>query len=105
MIRLTILYPYREGAKFDLQYYCDVHIPLAKQKLGAALKSASVESGLNGGAPGQPPHYFAIGHLYFESVEAFNTAFPPHAPALGADVVNYTDVTPLVQLGEVALEM
>lgn len=104
MVRLTILYPYKEGARFDLKYYCDVHIPLAKEKLGDALKGAEVEHGLNGGAPGQPPHFFAIGHLYFESVEAFNAAFPAHAPALGADVANYTDVAPVVQLAEVVLD-
>jgi len=104
MIRLTILYPYKEGARFDLKYYCDTHIALAKEKLGDALKGATVEHGINGGAPGQPPHYFALGHLFFESLESFNTAFPPCAAALGADVKNYTDVQPLVQISEVALD-
>ena len=104
MIRLTILYPYKEGARFDLKYYCDVHISLAKEKMGDALIGAEVERGLNSGAPGTPPHFFAIGHLYFESMETFNKAFPPASAALGADVANYTDVTPVVQLAEVVLD-
>lgn len=104
MIKLTILYPYKEGGKFDMDYYCNTHIAMAKEKLGAALKGATVDKGLGGGAPGQPPAHFAIGHLYFESLESFGAAFPAAAPALGADVRNYTDVEPVVQISEIVLD-
>ncbi len=39
MIKVTVFYPYDEGKKFDMDYYCSKHIPLVQQKLGDALKS------------------------------------------------------------------
>ena len=29
MIKVSILYPYRENGKFDVEYYCGTHMPLA----------------------------------------------------------------------------
>jgi hypothetical protein len=39
MINVTVLYPQTEGARFDWAYYLEKHIPMVRQKLGAALKS------------------------------------------------------------------
>jgi hypothetical protein len=36
-------------------------------------------------------------------VEAFRTAFAPHASEVMADVENYTDITPQMQFNEVVL--
>jgi uncharacterized protein (TIGR02118 family) len=44
-----------------------------------------------------------MGHLYFDSVESFQTAFGPHAKEILADVPNYTDVKPSMQISEVRL--
>ncbi len=104
MIKLSIFYPYHEGCKFDMDYYCKTHLgTLAQSKFGAALKGASAESGINAGAPGTKPLYAAVGHLLFESLEVFGAVFPAAAPELGADVVNYTDITPVVQISQVAM--
>jgi uncharacterized protein (TIGR02118 family) len=44
-----------------------------------------------------------MGHLYFDSVEAFQAAFGPHAPAIMADIPNYTDIQPVIQISEVKM--
>ena len=101
MIKVSVLYPHSETAPFDMDYYCNSHIPMVQEKLGAALKNVSVEGGLGGGAPGSPPLYAAMGNLYFDSVEEFQSAFGPHGEAIMADVPNYCNVSPLVQVSQV----
>jgi uncharacterized protein (TIGR02118 family) len=68
MIKVSVFYPAGENKKFDMDYYCKRHMPLVQQTVGAACKSMAVEQGLAGGAPGAPPTYAAMGHLYFESL-------------------------------------
>ncbi len=68
---------------------------------GDACKGTSIDSGLAGGAPGQPPTYVAIGHLLFDSVEAFQGAFAPHASQIMSDIPNYTSIAPIIQISNV----
>ncbi len=65
-----------------MDYYCNSHIPMVQEKRGPALKGVAVDQGLGGGKPGSDVTYVAIGHLLFESVESFQTAFGPHAAAI-----------------------
>jgi uncharacterized protein (TIGR02118 family) len=103
MIKVSVFYPYEEGKKFNMEYYCNNHIPMVLGKLGDACKGGAVEQGLGGGQPGSPPIYMAMGHLLFESIEAFQTAFGPHAKEIMGDIPNYTDVEPLIQISEVKI--
>ena len=103
MIKVSVLYPNRPGAKFDMKYYCEKHMPMVRQKLGAACKRVAVEQGLGGAAPGAPAAFIAMGHLYCDSVEAFQTAFAPHAQTIMADIANYTDIEPTIQISEVKI--
>ncbi|MBX6420688.1 MAG: EthD family reductase [Sinobacteraceae bacterium] len=103
MIKVSVLYPYRAGAKFDMDYYCKTHMPMVKNKCGAACKGIAVEQGLAGGTPGSPPTYVAMGHLLFDSVEAFQTSFGPHAAEIMADIPNYTPIQPIVQISEIKI--
>src|SRR5262249_51221866 len=103
MIKVSVFYADREGAKFDMDYYCRSHIPMVRQKLGAACKNAAVEQGIGGATPGSRPGFIAMGHLYFDSVEAFQTAFGPHSQAIMADILNYTDIQPTIQISDVKL--
>jgi uncharacterized protein (TIGR02118 family) len=103
MIKVSVLYPGGAGSTFNMRYYLDRHIPMVRAKLGAACKSAAVEQGLGGATPGSPPAFSAMGHLYFESVEAFQAAFGPHAGAIMGDIPNYTNVQPTIQVSEVKL--
>ena len=101
MTRVTVLYPAGEGRTFDMDYYLKTHIPLFQQRLGAAMKSVSVERGLSGGMPGSPAPFVAIVQGTFESPEAFATAFAPHAAEIQGDIPNYTNIQPIVQISEV----
>ena len=51
MIKVSVLYPKTADSKFDIDYYCKQHMPMVKQKLGAALKGMAVDYGVAGGAP------------------------------------------------------
>ena len=56
-----------------------------------------------GGAPGQPPTYVAMCHVYAESATAFAAAFGPHAKQILGDIPNYTDIAPVLQISEVVV--
>jgi uncharacterized protein (TIGR02118 family) len=103
MIKVSVMYPTTEGATFDMDYYINKHIPMVQEKLGAACKGASVEAGLGGGAPGQPPAYVCMGHLLFDSVEDFQSSFGPHAGPIMGDIPNYTSIAPVVQVSDIKL--
>jgi len=40
MIKVNILYPNKEGSRFDLEYYFNTHMPMSIQKLGTALRGS-----------------------------------------------------------------
>ena len=103
MIKVSVLYPHSASATFDMAYYLEKHMPMVRQKLGAACKGTAVEQGIGGGAPGAPPTYIAMGHLLFDSAEAFQSAFAPHAAAIMGDIPNYTQIQPIIQVSEVKL--
>ena len=101
MIRVNVLYPRKGDARFDWAYYTGTHIPMVGRKLGATLRSVSVEQGVAGGSPGSPPAFVAMAHLSFESVPAFQAAFTPHAAEIMGDIPNYTSIEPIIQISEV----
>jgi uncharacterized protein (TIGR02118 family) len=103
MIKVSVLYPNTAGSRFDLTYYLRTHVPLTRQKLGAALRGVSVEHGVSGLQPASPPPYHVMGHMLFDSVEAFRNAFEPNAEAIVGDIANYTDTTPTIQISDVKL--
>jgi uncharacterized protein (TIGR02118 family) len=86
-----------------MKYYIDKHIPMVQQKLGAACKRTDVDQGLAGVVSGSRPAYMAMCHLYFDSVEAFQNAYGPHAKAIMGDMPNYTDTQPTIQISEVKM--
>ena len=103
MIKVTVLYSNQPGNKFDMAYYCKTHIPLVQRLLGKAVKGVAVEQGIAGAAPGSPAPFLAIGHILFESVEAFQKAFEAHAPEIMGDIPNYTNAQPTIQISEVKI--
>ena len=103
MIKVSVMYPNGEGHTFDMTYYLDKHILLVRQKLGAALKGVAVDEGIASATPGSRPAYLAIGHLAFESVEAFQSSFAMHGQALVTDIPNFTNIVPTIQISEVKI--
>lgn len=101
MIKVSIFYPNDAGCRFDFDYYSNSHMPMIKEKMAGECSHFTIDKGLAGGAPASPPAYVAVGHLFFGSLDAFLSAFGPHAGAIAADVRNYTNVKPMVQISEV----
>lgn len=102
MVRISILYPMKAGARFDLNYYIGRHMPYALAQLGAVIKSVTVEVATE--APNWPPPMFiAMCHYLCDSQEVFESVYLNVAESLQADVVNYTDIAPLIQISEVRL--
>lgn len=104
MIKVSVMYPNTPGARFDHDYYRDTHMPMVKARLGTACRYYTVDKGLAGDAPGEASTYVGMCHIFCDSVEAFQAAFGPHADAIMADIPNYTDLTPVLQISEVVVE-
>lgn len=103
MIKVSVMYENKPGARFDHAYYRDRHLPLLKSRLGATCLSYTIDKGLAGGAPGAPAPYVAMCHVFCDSVESFQTAMAPHAAEIMGDIKNYTDLTPTLQISEVVV--
>lgn len=103
MIKVSVMYTNTPGCKFDHAYYANKHMPMVKNKLGDACKSYTVDKGLAGGAPGAPATYVGMCHMFFDSVDAFQAAFAPNAQEIMADIPNYTDLPPVIQISEVVV--
>ncbi len=103
MIKVHILYPNAPGVRCDMAYYVDKRMPMVRARIGDACTGFTVDAGLAGGAPGQPAPYVAIGALVCTSAEAFAAGFGPHAAEVMADIPNYTDATPMLQISQVTV--
>jgi len=101
MVKVSVLYPNQAGATFDMHYYCNQHMALVRQLVGAAAKGLAVDGGIGSAESAAP--FLAIGHLWFDSMEAFQTAMAAHGAALLADVPNYTNVKPVIQVSRIEL--
>jgi len=102
MIKVSVLYPNSEGARFDMAYYTSKHMPMVQKKV-TTCKGIAAEQGVAGGTPGSQPTYIAIGHLLFDSVAAFQSGFGPHAEEILSDIPNYTNTQPVIQVSEITL--
>lgn len=101
MIKISVFYPNTEGKKFDMKYYLDHHVPLVSSSLGDVLQAVSYESGLAGGAPGAPAPFVAGATMFFNTMEEFGQAFAAASGTLMADLPNFTEIEPVIQISEV----
>jgi uncharacterized protein (TIGR02118 family) len=101
MIKVSVMYENKPNVRFDHTYYKDKHMPLVQERMGDTCKFYTVDKGVAGGAPGEPPTYVAMCHIYCDSVDAFQRGFGPHADEILGDIQNYTDLSPIVQISEV----
>jgi uncharacterized protein (TIGR02118 family) len=94
---LNVIYPNHDGARFDMRYYRDTHIPLAMKVMKA--DSVILIEGVPMGASAAP--YAMIAHFKFASPEALKAALDnPRMAELRADVATFTDIKPTVMLGK-----
>lgn len=101
MIKMNVLYPNVEGARFDQEYYETKHLPMLANLLGTACLYYQVEKGLGGGRAGSPSPYVASCSIYSESLDTLQKALAPHSRDVTNDIKNYTDVQPIVWFSNV----
>jgi uncharacterized protein (TIGR02118 family) len=101
MIKVAILYPNGEGKTFNMDYYSNKHMPMAAGLFGDLLKAMSIDKGLASGTPDTPVPYLAIGYFYFADMASCRNALGSKADQLRADVPNYTNIRPVIQISEV----
>jgi uncharacterized protein (TIGR02118 family) len=96
-VSLNVIYPNREGARFDVNYYRATHIPLATKVMKAT--TVILIEGVPMGTTAPP--YAMIAHFQFTSAEALQAALAnPGMAEVRADVAKFTDITPTIMLGK-----
>lgn len=94
MIKVTVLYPAGDGSTFDMDYYRTTHVEIVNR----TMKPTRFE--IDKGVEGQP--FMAVGHLLFDSNEALQAGMGnPDAAEAMADVPNFTNVRPQMQISEI----
>ena len=102
MYKITIMYPAKEGTQFDMDYYLRSHMPMVQARLTPlGLKGVSAERGISAGTSGSPPPYHCMGHLLFESVEAYLSGMKAHGKELVTDIPKFTNSSPVIQVSEI----
>jgi uncharacterized protein (TIGR02118 family) len=104
MIKVNVMYPYSEGARFDHVYYRDRHMPMVKARLGSACAYYTVEKGVAGRAPGAPPAFVAMCAFVCDSVEGYQAASEEHRAEIRGDIANSSDIAPVIPISEDVVE-
>ena len=101
MIRLTVLYPAKDGATFNYDYYFNDHHKLLMSRWKPeGMVSCEFDKGLSDPAGGKAP-YVAIAYIKFNSVDDLQKALAKHGAEVIGDVPNYTKIEPIMQVNEV----
>ena len=101
MVRMSVYYPSQPGVTFDHAYYTGSHRRLVEECLGPlGLRKVEIDRGVAGYAGGPAP-YVAVGHLFFDSLDALQSAWDARGHDVVADVPKYTNAPPIVQISEI----
>ena len=102
MIRIVVSYPNQPGARFDLDYYLNKHLPMVAGKLAAhGMAGWAADQGVAGPTPAAPAEFMIQAHILFESLEQFQAGMAAEGAAIMADIANYTDIQPHIQVNKV----
>lgn len=102
MITYTVFYPYKKNTHFDMDYYCNKHLAIAKSYFGDACKGIVVLKGDS--EKDKTPAYTCICHLFFSNRKDFLEVIEKANAELMADVKNYTDIEPFAEINEVSMQ-
>ena len=95
--RVTVLYPNKDGARFDFDYYLQKHIPWVAGLVGNKIEVRRGIASTSGGASG----FVCIASIPIHSMKDFQDILAKHGAAILADIPNYTNIEPIVQFDEV----
>ena len=100
MKRVTVLYPNKNDAKFDFNYYTRKHVPWVSGLLGLKI---DVHKGISS-PTGSAPAFLFVAAIHINSIEEFQAMFAKHGAKIMADIPNYTNVEPVIQFDEALME-
>ena len=102
MIRVTVLFPRTSDSHFDMDYYLSKHVPMTTEKLQSLGFPVEAEVDQSVGTlTGEPAPYAAIGYLLFEKMEDLQKGLATHGAEIMADIPNFTNVQPQIQVGNI----
>jgi uncharacterized protein (TIGR02118 family) len=106
MFNISSIYPKVDGYTFDFDYYLNRHMPMSIELLSNSkgFKGVSVEKGIDIDEPKIESSFVAMCHYYFDTLDDFMAAFAPHAEKLQGDIINYTNIEPIIQINEVSIK-
>jgi len=97
MYYVTVMYPNREGVRFDFDYYMSKHIPMVSRLLSTTIE---VNKGVT--TPTEaPPAFLCTARIRVASLDEYRAAIAQHGAQIIGDIPNYTDVQPTVQIDEI----
>src|SRR5271157_4662688 len=105
MICISVLYPNKDGAWFDFDYFLNKHLPLdlgILPPLEGPLPPGRARTETLRGVPGpdgSPPNFVCISQVWVNKVADFMSIV--HSEAAVADLHKYTNIMPSVTFGEV----
>jgi uncharacterized protein (TIGR02118 family) len=100
MVLVSVMYPNEPGSSFNQDYYLQRHIPLVKERWNSmGLMDVRLVRGV-GTPDGTPIPYRGMALLSFRSMQDFQNAAGAHAQEIFADIPNFTNVQPVVQISE-----
>ncbi|HUK02101.1 MAG TPA: EthD family reductase [Steroidobacteraceae bacterium] len=97
---ITVLYPNSEGVRFDFDYYREKHATLILRLYGKAIARYELRRGV-AGPDGGKPSYVATINFWIGDQKLFDEAQQKHTAQLIADVPNFTNVMPTIQIDDV----
>ncbi|HSX86527.1 MAG TPA: EthD family reductase [Pseudomonas sp.] len=99
MYCVTVLYPNEPGGHFDFAYYRDSHIPMMLDLLGDNVLSTEVRRGIQA-VDGSSAPYLCLLNTHIRSAEQFAQVMTEHREKVLGDIVNYTNLQPIIQIDE-----
>jgi uncharacterized protein (TIGR02118 family) len=103
MIKFSVMYENKPGARFDHGDDRAKHMPMVQARMGEHCRYYTVDKGLAGGTPGAPAPYVGMGHIFCDSVATFQAGMGPHMQNIMGDIPNYTDLAPVIQISELVV--
>lgn len=101
MYRVNVIYPAREGARFDMDYYVQKHVALVKTLMSEyGLGAVRVDGGIAGIAPPGAASFICVASFEFDSVERAQAGLAAHGSTIFGDLPNFSDIQPVLQFSE-----
>ena len=99
MFCVTVLYPNQADGHFDFAYYRDRHIPMMLDLLGDNVLSTELRRGIQA-VDGAKAPYLCLLNTHIRSAEQFAQVMTEHREKVLGDIVNYTNLQPIIQIDE-----